>query len=104
MTNIYNIADRLKKAGNTTFTKDELSHIITIYSNNVSNGNWRDYALDCTTNMAVFSIFRNSQDNALYTITKHIDKKKNLKFILHKQGKKIIEGESINNILDILKG
>ncbi len=42
-----------------------------LYSRRVSQGEWRDYAIDHEKELAVFSIFRHSAEHPLYTITKH---------------------------------
>lgn len=57
--------------GLTHFTKEELATIIALYSKRVSQGEWRDYALDHQKDMAMFSIFRHTAEHPLYTITKH---------------------------------
>ena len=36
------------------FLKIELASILNIYSRNVSRGIWKDYALDCNHNSAIF--------------------------------------------------
>ena len=102
--NIYNIADRLKQAGNVTFTKSELGRIIAIYSNHVAKGIWRDYALDCNSNMAVFSIFRSSQDKPIFTIIKSIEKKQKTTYKLYEHGNNIKQGETLDDILEFFKG
>ena len=53
-----------------TFTKAELNAIISIYSFQVSKGQWRDYAIDFTKSMAMFSIFRHAHENPLAAVVK----------------------------------
>ena len=38
------------------FSKAELSKILNCYSIGVSNGNWKDYALNFNTNEAIFDL------------------------------------------------
>lgn len=52
------------------FTRAELNLLLGLYSRNVSRGVWRDYAIDHREGLALFSIFRHSQEAALYTIVK----------------------------------
>ena len=56
------------------FTKKELSSILNLYSKQVSNGYWRDYALDSKIDNDVFSIYKHSQDKPLYQIIKNSKK------------------------------
>lgn len=52
------------------FTRAELNQLLGLYSRNVSRGIWRDYAIDHREGHALFSVFRHSQEAALYTIVK----------------------------------
>jgi Protein of unknown function (DUF2794) len=52
------------------FTRAELNQLLGLYSLNVSRGVWRDYAIDHREGRALFSVFRRSQEAALYTIVK----------------------------------
>jgi Protein of unknown function (DUF2794) len=52
------------------FTRSELNQLLGLYSRNVSRGVWRDYAIDHREGQALFSVFRHSQEAALYTIVK----------------------------------
>lgn len=52
------------------FDRRELSKILDVYGRQVAQGHWRDYALDMTSDKAVFSIFRKSSEVPLYRIEK----------------------------------
>ena len=52
------------------FLKIELASILNIYSKNVSKGIWKDYALDCNQNSAIFSIYRSYFEKAVLEIHK----------------------------------
>ena len=52
------------------FNRLELSQILNVYGQMVAAGEWKDYAIDALKEEAVFSIFRRSQDVALYRIFK----------------------------------
>ena len=45
---------------NLYFSKSELTKILNCYSIGVSNGNWKDYALNFNSNEAIFSIYKHS--------------------------------------------
>ena len=52
----------------TSFNKIELNMILSIYGKNVSNGIWRDYAIDHNENTAVFSIYRSTEKTAVFSL------------------------------------
>ena len=52
------------------FSKLELTSILSLYSNQVSRGFWKDYALDSKNGTAIFSIFRHTHDKPIYQIIK----------------------------------
>lgn len=52
------------------FDRRELSQLLQVYSDRVSRGEWRDYAIDNTAGGAMFSVFRHSHDRPVYAIAK----------------------------------
>jgi hypothetical protein len=52
------------------FTRSEINQLLGLYSRNVSRGVWRDYAIDHRDGRALFSVFRHTQESALYTVIK----------------------------------
>jgi hypothetical protein len=63
---------RPAKSGPTavTFSRAELNAILSLYGHQVTRGHWRDYALDFTRDMAAFSAFRKSGEQAFVAILK----------------------------------
>lgn len=55
------------------FHRTELSVILTVYGQMVSQGHWKDYALDMLPDRAVFSVFRRATEHPLYRIEKRPD-------------------------------
>jgi hypothetical protein len=56
-----------------SFKRSELSRILNVYSPRVAAGEWRDYAIDQMPDRAVFSVFRNSLEGPIFTISKSGD-------------------------------
>ncbi len=56
----------------TAFDRHELNMIMTVYGRKVSQGIWRDYAIDMLRDKAVFSIFRRSCEVPLYRVEKDL--------------------------------
>jgi len=52
------------------FTRSEINQLLGLYSRNVSRGIWRDYAIDHRDGRALFSVFRHTHENAVYTMVK----------------------------------
>jgi hypothetical protein len=52
------------------FDRTELRVIFNLYGRMVSQGEWRDYALDFRRDKAVFSIYRRSSEMPLYRVEK----------------------------------
>jgi hypothetical protein len=54
-----------------TFDRRELHRILDLYGRKVAEGEWRDYAIDCLKDRAVFSVFRHTCEGPLYRIEKN---------------------------------
>lgn len=63
-------ATKQKKRNSLSFTKLELNRILSNYSNGVIKGYWKDYAIDQTGDISIFSIYRNSQERPTYCLEK----------------------------------
>jgi len=73
MTNIVPLIPQRKKTGRPSqiaFDRKELSAILNVYGQMVSQGHWKDYAMDFLSDKAVFSIYRKASEHALYRIEK----------------------------------
>jgi hypothetical protein len=52
------------------FDRREMTLLMDLYGRFVANGDWRDYALDFTRELAVFSVFRRASEQPIYRIVK----------------------------------
>jgi len=59
-----------KKPSQVAFNRQELGLILNVYGQMVSQGDWKDYAMDFLKDKAVFSIYRKASEHPLYTIEK----------------------------------
>lgn len=66
----YTSSQAPRAAMQTAFDRKELSIILSVYGQMVSQGDWKDYALDFLKDKAVFSIFRRASEQPLYKIEK----------------------------------
>ncbi len=62
------------------FSKIELSKILNCYSIGVSNGNWKDYALNFNKNEAIFSFYKHTLASPECILKKFKEKKKKRTF------------------------
>ena len=61
---------------NLYFSKDELAKILNLYYKGVSNGEWKDYAIDFNKNNAFFYIFKHSLAAPECILNKSLERKK----------------------------
>jgi DNA-binding IclR family transcriptional regulator len=64
------LADYRTKHRTLYFTRPELNQLLSLYSRQVARGVWRDYAIDHRDGMALFSVFRHTQEAPAYSIVK----------------------------------
>ena len=80
------------------FEKDELKTILDLYAKMVSEGSWKDYALNISNRQVGFSVFKNAAENAMYRICKNFKpSNKNLKYLITDSNGKIL-----NNSYDLI--
>ncbi len=82
------------------FSKSELSKILNCYSFGVSNGNWKDYALNFKSNEAIFSFYKHTHASPDCILKKYKEKKKKKTlFHLFINNKKNSKYEDIDKLL-----
>ncbi len=70
MSQLYRLDDFRTSSRKTFFDRNELNQLLSLYSQKVSCGEWRDYAIDQAGAAAIFSIFRHTHDAPLFAIAK----------------------------------
>ena len=91
------------RLGKATFSQGELSLILGVYGDRVKRGEWRDYAIDTLSDMAVFSVYRSSKESPIYAIAK-IPTRSFLKpstYAVYSGSKTLKEGSSLSDVLQI---
>lgn len=69
MSKLYRLKDRRHSKGRIFFDRNELNQLLSLYSQRVISGEWRDYAIDQTGGCANFSVFRHTHDSPVFTIS-----------------------------------
>jgi hypothetical protein len=67
---VYALRDYWTRQKTLYFTRSELNQLLSVYSRQVSRGVWRDYAIDHRDGVALFSVFRHTQEAPAYSIVK----------------------------------
>ncbi|WP_417454180.1 DUF2794 domain-containing protein [Kiloniella sp.] len=75
MTTVYYLNKGKKTSQQITFNKQELGQLLSVYSQRVAKGEWRDYAIDMLEDSAVFSIFRHAHETPLFAVVKSMGHK-----------------------------
>ena len=99
MSKIYHFSKYIKAKEKVTFSKKDLNSIISIYSQKVSNGIWKDYSINFENNYAEFSIYRHSYASPEFSIIKN---KKNI-FYIYSRKQELRKSKYIKDILNVLK-
>ena len=88
----------------TFFSKTELNQILSIYGKKVSEGKWKDYAIDHLEASAIFSFFRNTFESASLKIIKHkrISKSKLKYHLVSSSGSNIKRSNELDLIINYL--
>ena len=86
------------------FSKTELSKILNCYSIGVSNGNWKDYALNFNSNEAIFSFFKHTHASPDCVLKKYKEKKKKKTFFhLFINNQKNSKFEDLDKLISLIK-
>lgn len=87
------------------FDRRELRAIFDIYGRMVSQGVWRDYALDFSTQRAIFSVFRRSGEAAFYRIVKEPKsaRRQGAYMVIAQTGLILKRGSDLRRVLGVLE-
>lgn len=93
----------ISRADPVAFTRSELTRILSVYGYFVAAGEWRDYAIDCLKDAAVFSIFRRASELPLYRIEKRpaLAKKQGAWVVVSMTGAVLKRGQDLSQVLKV---
>ena len=85
------------------FSRSELTRILGVYGQFVAAGDWRDYAIDCLEDAAVFSIFRRASEMPLYRIEKRpkLARKQGAYLVVSMSGAILKRGHDLAQVLRV---
>ena len=93
-----------KSSAVVSFDRKELSLILNVYGRKVSQGVWRDYAMDFLRERAVFSIYARVSDRPLYIVEKtpKLRNKQGQYAVTNQQGRILKRGHDLAQVLRVL--
>ena len=109
MSNVYSLEQFKKsKRGKTNkaifFDKKEIGQLLNVYSRQVAQGIWKDYAIDQLPGLVVFSIFKNAHEHPIYTIVKQVHPSgKGREYLVHAGAKRLSKSDQLSNALRVLE-
>ncbi|MEM8935780.1 MAG: DUF2794 domain-containing protein [Pseudomonadota bacterium] len=92
-----------RRAEPVAFTRAELMRILSVYGTHVAAGDWRDYAIDCLPDAAVFSVFRKTSEMPLYRIEKRpkLARKQGAYLVVSMTGQILKRGHDLGQVLRV---
>lgn len=86
------------------FSRQELALILNVYGRKVSDGEWRDYAMDFLRERAVFSVFARNSERPLFMIEKSpkLARKQGQYMVSNQQGRILKRGHDLRAVLRVL--
>ena len=85
------------------FERRELQRLVALYSENVMAGEWRDYAIDHSDGLALFSIFQRSGERPLYVIAKQQVGPGTCEYLLFEGERRARRAGSLEAVLDFFR-
>lgn len=83
------------------FERRELTRLLSLYGRMVSAGEWRDYAIDGLSELAVFSVYKRSSEAPLYRIEKRpaLARKQGAWAVIGQGGMVLRRGHELDQVL-----
>jgi Protein of unknown function (DUF2794) len=101
---VLRLSDYRRRQKTIFFSRPELNRLLSLYSRQVARGEWRDYAIDQRDGAALFSVFRHTQEAALYTVVKKAsDGGKHVNFTLLRGRQVLATGPGLGEVLKKLQ-
>ena len=87
------------------FDRKELSVILGLYGRMVSAGEWRDYGMSFLKDVAIFSIFRRTEEHPIYRIEKRpkLRHRQGMYAVIAMDGQILKRGADLKTVLRVLE-
>ena len=102
MTTLVRLADGGQRRRSVSFDRRELRTLLSLYSQRVATGEWRDYAIDFRPGMAIFSIFRHTAEQPLFAIAKVVPgATRTGRYLVYRGPQRIAHGDDLGELLRV---
>jgi hypothetical protein len=102
MSKVLDLTQQRRRRGRVYFNRSELAQLLGLYFDRVASGEWRDYAIDHGVGIAVFSVFRHSQDKPLYGIAKVMEAQEP-EYCVYEGRHRVRRGRTLADVLDLFE-
>lgn len=86
------------------FDRHDLNRLLSLYSQHVSKGVWKDYAMGASDGMATFSVFRRSADSPVYTVIKYAaGSDGQSEYVVCRGARRLKRGATLGAVLDMFE-
>jgi len=104
MSTVVRLSDHRRKPPYLHFTRLELNRLLGLYASRVRKGEWRDYAIHHGPDAASFMVFRHSQENPLFVISKLGKGRRSARlgcYVLTSRQHKLSQGQALDDVLAV---
>ncbi len=102
MSQLYRFTEYRNSPRRVLFDRAELTQLLSLYSRNVANGEWRDYAIDQVGGAAIFSVFRHTHDSPLFSIAK-LGNNRSIEYVVFSGREKLKRANSLREALKVFR-
>ena len=86
------------------FDRGDLNRLLSLYSQYVAKGIWKDYAMSASEGMATFSVFRRAADGPVYTVIKYADGEDGRsEYVVCRGGRRLRRGATLGAVLKMFE-
>ena len=104
MVNIVNLGVNKSEPRSVFFDRNDLNRLLSLYSQHVSRGVWKDYAMGASDGMATFSVFRRSADGPVYTVIKYAaGTNGQSEYVVCRGARRLRRGATLGAVLDLFE-
>ena len=102
MTKVVNLSTYRTEPQSVFFDRSDLNRLLSLYSQHVSKGVWKDYAMGASEGMATFSVFRRATDGPVYTVIKYAaEDDGQSEYVVCCGGRRLKRGQTLGAVLDM---
>ncbi len=86
------------------FDRGELNRLLSLYSQHVSKGVWKDYAMSASEGKATFSVSRRATDGPAYTVIKYAaGEDGQSEYVVCRSGRRLRRGRTLGAVLEMFE-